>query len=220
MSQLEGLDALLLDVPRLVGLFEDREWGFVDDVKAWLGRVEMVLQSARSSAVSEVAACRAEILAAEAGTPIASITLPPRTTRRKVRDAVALSSLTQGQELVREATASSREAVDQSRRVLRGLLATAGNRGLFDGDVRPPFETPVLTRLWSRMVADEIIGPSATQVLALMGFGDTIVLLRRILAEWAEEQRSLVGDGETNGDDPSASPGGTWSGGAGFGGGG
>ena len=64
LSQLESIDALLLEVPGLVGLLERRESAFAREVKRWIARVEWVMQAARLPAVAEVASQRASILAA------------------------------------------------------------------------------------------------------------------------------------------------------------
>jgi hypothetical protein len=188
LSQVENLNSLLLDVPRLVDLYEGRQSTFVSETKQWLHYVERVLGAARVSGVAEVAAQRSTIIAAEHGVSPKDLVLPERSSRRRMREAVTMQSLREAQAVVSDAISEPEKAFAQGERVLRSLLALANRKGLLNDGLQPPFAEEKLKGLWALLVADPDIGESAGQVVAMTGYRDALLLTQRILESWLREQ--------------------------------
>ena len=191
LSQYDGLTALLLDMPRVVSLYEQKQLSFLAEVKTWLATAEQIMNAGRMGTVANITAQRSRILEAEAGVRRPALMIPQGFSKRKLRDLTALNALDEARLTLVEATEQARQDFDQSQRVLSGLLATASRMGLLDKDLQPPFPNEALQRVWANIVREETIGPSASQVLALIGFQDTLTLVGRILMSWSREQQTL-----------------------------
>jgi len=190
LFELEKLSALLLHVPRLVDLYENKDYVFIREVKRWFAETEYILKIARLPVVSDVAAWRASIIAAERGLRPEELKLPELASKGRVRDAVAIHSLGEAQKKVLAAVERDHDTFFQADKMLRGILVTASRKGIFNNETQPPFTPEKLKSLWTRLIADEDVGLPTSQVLAIIGYRDALALVQRILEEWAQDQNN------------------------------
>ncbi|MDA2937076.1 hypothetical protein MYX75_02280 [Acidobacteria bacterium AH-259-A15] len=187
----ENLTELLQQVSRLVDLFENRDSSFIRETKHWLRQIEEVLQAARLPIAAEVAARRADIVAAERGSRPEGLILPARASKSRIRQAVAIHSLVEAESTVLAALERVEGAYSQAEQIIRGVLVTANRKGVFNNDIQPPFTLAVLRGLWSRLLADETIRLHTSQILAFIGYRDALNLIGKVLEEWAREQNEM-----------------------------
>ncbi len=86
---LEEIQSILLRIPYLVDLQDQRDSSFEPDVKDWLSKCEKVLENNRLPASGNIAAFRALLISAERGVTPTEVTFHGRSTRRKIREAAA-----------------------------------------------------------------------------------------------------------------------------------
>jgi len=178
---LEEMQGMLLRIPGLVDLQEQRDTDFVQDVKHWLVKLEKVLENNRLPAAGNVAALRALLISAEQGVIPAGVEFHGRATGRKIRDAAAAYVLRHAGDIVSIAIQKDCERVAEAERMTRQLVSLAKARGLIQELPSGENFTDMLKAIWRSLSADPDISPGTINVEGLIGPHDALVILDRIL---------------------------------------
>ena len=186
-----NLARLLLGVPWLVKLYEEKSPSFSDAVKEWMGTVEPVMMASGLPHVSEVSSMKARIIAAERGILTGDgVTSIGRSSPSKQRyvGAITAQSLNRAQEILHGLLAPYEARYMEAAQVTRQMVIAATQLGLLNGYFRNGGGNGV-AQLFRTLMADANLRPLATRVLELLTFEDAIQLLDLSLAEWAESYR-------------------------------
>jgi hypothetical protein len=182
LLQYEHLVRLLGDVPALVDALEDRRPGFTTDVVDWLRQVEEALADDRLPAVSQVAACRAQLIEARRGVLPAGVVVMGRPTARKVQEAAAARVLERSSDILHGVIADREGVFAEAERVSAQLVVVGGAKGLVaachDGNSHPE----MLRCLQRSLAADGDLAGGYAHLLSLVGSTDVIIVLDRALA--------------------------------------
>lgn len=178
---LEEMQNMLLRIPGLVDLQEQRDSDFVQDVKQWLSKLEKVLESNRLPAAGNVAALRAMLISAEQGVIPAGVEFHGRATGRKIRDAAAAYVLRHAGDIVSSVIQKDHDRVADAERMTRQLVSLAKAKGLIQELPSGENFTDILKAIWRKLSADPDISPGTINVEGLIGPHDALVVLDRIL---------------------------------------
>jgi hypothetical protein len=182
ISQLDRLQALLLQAPALVERLEQRDPEFTAAVKAWLGALEAALQSSGLPAAGLVAASRSTLISAERDVVPGGLVVRGQLTGRKIRDGAAAMQVRESGELVAGAIQRDRERVAAAETTMRQAVSIARAKGLIQAtlDGAPPAE--MLSLVWKVMAEDADLMGATVNVEGLVGPQDALVVLGRTLA--------------------------------------
>lgn len=184
LLQLEELEALLLEVPALVSLYERRDSAFAGAVALWLKRSETALGNCRLPAAAEIASLRSRLVSADRGATPAEITMRGRATRRKLRDAVAVMAVDRAGGTLQQATSEARSRVGEAERLLKQVLAVAQQKG-YPLDLGTESRWSQLVGLMQALRQDGDLAPAATHAVGLVGGQDAVILLDRCLVAFS-----------------------------------
>ena len=178
---LEEIQGILLRIPCLVDLQEQRDPDFVQDVKQWLSKLEKVLDNNRMTVAGNVAALRALLISAEQGVIPTGVKFHGSTTVRKIREAAAAHVLRETGDLVSSVIEKDRERVAEAERLSRQLVALAKAKGLIQE--RPSGENfkDMLKAIWRVLSGDPELSPGAVSLEGLVGPNDVLIVLDRTI---------------------------------------
>lgn len=185
VAQYEEISALLQQVPRLVDRLESRQSGFAEGVLAWLKQAETALQSNRLPVVSQVASCRAMLIAAARGVQAKEVVFVGRPTPRKVQDATAGMALERGNELLHGVIAERQGVFQDAERIAGQVIAVAAARGLVGECGGGQSHHQFLQCVQQKVAADPDLASACAHLVALVGKTDILVFLDRALAKAA-----------------------------------
>lgn len=180
--QLEEIQSLLLQVPRFVGMLEEKDTGAVPAIKAWLEKIEEALQNNRLPVVSIVAGLRGELISAERGALLDHITIHGRLTTRKMKQAVAADVIKRTGAIVVEAIHGDKERISKAEEICQQLIALARAKSLVVLPLEGMDHTQSLKALWSKLSSDHDIAAGTVNIEGLVGPDDSLIVLDRTLA--------------------------------------
>jgi hypothetical protein len=186
-----ALAKLLLGVPQLVELYEEKSPSFSGSVKEWISTVEPVMMAAGLQHVSEISSLKARITAAERGVLTADgVTGIGRSspTKQKYIGAVTVQCLSRAQGVLHGLLAPYEARYMEAMQVTRQMVIAATQLGLLNGFFRNDGSNGV-TQLFRVFMADINLRPLATRVLELLTFEDALQVLNFSLAEWADSYK-------------------------------
>jgi hypothetical protein len=183
--QYEEIVTLLREVPPLVDQLEARGSGFPDGVLDWLKRAETTLEGNRLAVVSQVSACRAQLIEAGRGVQLGELAFVGRPTGRKIREATASIALQRGNDLLHAAISDRATAFGEAERLARQLLAVADAKGLVGLDDGRPHQMR-LSELDRRIAGDPDLASGYVHLVALVGKTDVLIFIDRALSGLAE----------------------------------
>lgn len=178
---LEEIQSILLLIPALVDLQQQRYSDFVEEVKNWLKKMEKVLENNRIPAVGNVAALRGVLISAERGVIPVGIELRGRPTGRKIKEATATDVLRHVGELVSNVIHQDRERVAEAKRLGRQLVALAKTKGFIRELPSGEQYTEMLKVMWRTLSSDPDISPGTVNVEGLVGPHDALIILDRTI---------------------------------------
>lgn len=178
---LEEIQDMLLHIPTLVDLQEQRDPNFVIDTKKWLAELEKVLTNNRLTSAGIVAALRGELISAERGVIPAGIELKGRVTRRKIREATAAHLIRQTSELVTNIIQRDQERFAEGERLIRQLVSIAKAKGLIQELLTNDSSTEALRSIWKALLTDPDLSAGVVNVEGLVGPYDSLIILKRIV---------------------------------------
>lgn len=184
LVQVEDIEALLAQVPKLVDRLEARRSDFENGVHAWLKQAEAILESNRLAAVSNVAACRAMLVQAARGVRNPEIVFTGKPTPRKVRDATASLALQRANQLVHDIIAERRAVFQEADRLARQVIAVAQANGIVDQcKAASPNHPSFLLCVQKTIQADPNLVSVYTHLIALVGKVDVLIVLDRAIVD-------------------------------------
>ncbi|MCB0712553.1 MAG: hypothetical protein KDD67_09510 [Ignavibacteriae bacterium] len=176
ISANEELKRQLMQVGSIVDTFQRQESNAVEKWLSWLVETADILTKYNYSETSELAATRAEILAARLSVA------GERTNRRKFLRQRALETIRPVQQSVLQRQAQLEASVESVRKVLRPILMVAQQAGFITPAAYGGDFTLFLEQLLQQMLNHEQLAPSISSAIATIGKSDTL----RILAEEIE----------------------------------
>ncbi len=193
MMKLDTYNALvkmLLRVPSLVALYEEKSPSFSDAVKEWIAAIEPIMMASGLSHVSEVSSMKARIIAAERGILTGDgVTSIGRSSPSKQRylGAVTAQSLNRVQEVLHGLLAPYETRYSEASQAMRQMIIAATQLGLLNGYFKNGGNG--IPQLFRTLMSDANLRPLATRVLELLSFDDAIQLLDMSLGEWVESYK-------------------------------
>jgi hypothetical protein len=181
ITQLEGLEALLLELPGLVRQQEQRSPTFANGVLAWLGRLEEGFNSNRLHHAGLVATLRSALIEAARGLIPPEVQFRGRPTRTRVLTAVATRCLRQATELASPLLQENRARLEEAERVCRQLVAAAVARDLVPGRAANQSNTEFLCGIRQQLATAADLATAAVHVEGLVGTHDMLILIDRAL---------------------------------------
>jgi len=180
LPNLEAIEALLLDVPALVDRMDGHDPAFLPALKAWFAAAEDTLRNNRLAAASEVAACRAILIAVERG-DTDGVAARGSTSARRYREARASHLLSRAAGAVAETIRSRRGQADEAARLMMQLVAAADRLGLIPSD-RGRSPSAYLNGIRQAISARAELVSHLVHVTGLLGETDTLIVLDRSIA--------------------------------------
>lgn len=180
--QYEEITALLREVPALVDELAERSVEFPERVLVWLGRAEKALENNRLSACSQVAACRAALIATCRGLRSPSTAMTGRVTPRKMRDAEACAALERSNDVLHSAIAERETVFREAERCAQQVVVLLSAKGLLP-DAGGVTHQEWLRSLQRTAAADPELMALAAHLVSLVGASDVLVFLDRAVAK-------------------------------------
>jgi hypothetical protein len=179
---LEEIQGLLLRIPGLVDMMDQRDPDFVADVKQWLTTLEKALDSNRMPAAGNVAALRGLFISSEDGVIPSGIDFHGRPTKRKIRNATAALVLRGTGDLVSSVIQKDQERVSEAERLGRQLVALARAKQLIRQQPSGEDWKEMLKAIWRAMSDDPELSPGTTNLEGLVGPHDALIVLDRTIS--------------------------------------
>lgn len=184
LLNLEGIEALLLEVPAVVQRLEERDPDYFQEVKSWLARGAETLSNNRLPAAAEIAVCRAELISVDRGFSN-GLPLKSRIGARGLKEARASQLLKRATNAITETIRSRRGQVDEASRIMVQIVAAADRLGLIAADSGPShsaYLTSTLEALSNRAELTSLV----VHVTGLLGSTDTLMVLDRSIAAFRQ----------------------------------
>lgn len=181
LPQIEAIQAQFLELPAIFRAYEERESNFAEQARAWLCRIEAVMEAARLPAAGAVAALRGVVISAERGVlpPGLSFVNPP--SPRRLRDAAAAEALRRAEETVNGVIRGDVGQLEEAARLLRQMMAIAQRKGVLSAALGATTHSEVVNAIWAAFLRDAELAPGATRVTGLAGPLNALFLVSREL---------------------------------------
>ncbi len=179
---LEELQGLLIRVPALIELHEQKQPEFAAEVKRWLSELEQVLVHNRMPLAGSIASLRGTLISVQRGNVPNDVGALTRTTQRKKTAATAAEMLRRSCELTRETIQGDITRIAEAERLSRQIIALASFKGLLT-DLQT--ETPDANRLkliLARIRGDPEIAGGVMTLAGTVNANDLLILLDRAIA--------------------------------------
>lgn len=181
---LEGLQALLEQVPDLINKYEANDPAFIPSVKRWLSAGEHLLTMHHKPQVAELAGARGKIIAAEQGMYEQAPAVHTRLPKRKTSAAIAIFSLKRAQEMLLHMLEPIMENVEESKILMKQVFALADQKSIL---TRYRTENPSVVNmlaLWNYLASIEDIRVGLNRILTLVSHAEALQLMESALQEW------------------------------------
>jgi hypothetical protein len=178
---LEEIQNLLLRVPYIVDLNEQRDSSFVSAVKKWLTELETVLKNNHMHFSANVAALRGNLISVDHGSIPTGISIKGRITKRKVREATASQSVSQAVDIVSCNIQKDVERVTEAERIMGQLVSIAKTKGIITRVPKGKNFTDALKAIWKTMAGDQVLCQGVVSVEGLVGPHDALLILDRTI---------------------------------------
>jgi hypothetical protein len=184
---LEEFHRLLLRVPSLVDVLDERRSDAPGAVRAWLLEVEGVLENNRMPLVGSIAGLRARLDSASRGAVPKGVVVTGSVTTRKVRNAVAAEVLQEAADTLAAEIAADDARIDEANRIARQLAIAAQLKGMVNGPPPAADHADALQAIWRSLLSEPEIGAGAVHLLSLVGPNDAVIVLDRAITQdvWA-----------------------------------
>lgn len=178
---LEEIESMLLRVPLLVDLQEQRDANLVEEVKHWLVDLETVLKNNSIPEAGNIAALRSLLISSERGLKPEGIEIRGSVTGRKIKEATAATVIQKAGSLVSDVICKDRERVAEAGRIGRQLVALGRAKGLIGELPGGRNHGEMLKVLWRALAADSEMQAGVVNVEALAGPNDALIILDRAI---------------------------------------
>jgi len=180
---LEEITDMLLRVPSLINLQENKDTNFIPEAKRWLLELEKILERNKIPAAGAVASLRGVLISSERGAIPVSIEFQSRATGRKIREATAAYVVRQANDIVSNLIRKDQERISEAERITRQLVSMAKAKGLIR---EHPYQDNFAERLrviWRMMSADQALSQGTQSVEGLIGPNDALIILDRSITQ-------------------------------------
>jgi len=183
---LEEIQGILLRLPEIVDHLEKNDPKFTALVKIWLADLEKALARNRLPQAADVAALRSMLISAERGVVHEGLEFAGRKTTRKVKEAVATESLRRAEGLASDAIRGYADQIAEGEKLARQLVALSEQKGIIQKFSGASNHSAMLTGIWSAMSEYPDLVGGTTSLKGLVGFGDALILVDRMLPYFEE----------------------------------
>jgi hypothetical protein len=178
---LEEIQNLLLRVPGIVELNEQRDINFVPTTKKWLTQLECVLKNNNLPVSANIAALRGNIISSEQGNIPTGISFEGHVTKRKIKEATASQAISQAVDIITCSIQNDVNRINEAERVTRQLVSIAKSQGLITELPHGKNFSAILQHIWRKMAADQVLSQGVVSVEGLVGPNDALLVLDRTL---------------------------------------
>lgn len=183
------------EVSEISHAYEMKNPSFSDFVEDWLSRLETILNENKHRLSAEVSTLRALIHSSKRGIlhlEIIRLVSPTHLTKRQIINETSLHALYQIQHALQTILDRFEENYEKAEQLARKILIMAGSRGILTARVRATVDNSTLNLLWNDVVSNEAISPFAASMLELFGSEDVLIIVKKILNEFINPQKSNV----------------------------
>jgi hypothetical protein len=188
VANAQEIEDLMLQLPALVRLQEQRSFHFPERTKDWLGSIEQVFTANRLYQTGLVAALRSGLTAAEHGQLLPGLQFRGQTTRSKVMVAVAAQALQSAAEVVSAILAENRPRFAEAERVAQQIVTAARSRGLIPAREQALTNSQYLRAVRRTLAASADIANAIVALEGLVGPHDALLFLDRALGSDASDR--------------------------------
>jgi hypothetical protein len=179
IANVEEIQRLLLRITRLTQQLQERDAGFVEDVKEWLAEFEKILSNNRLAAAASIAALRATLISAERGVIAPGLVFNGRFTPRKIKEATGVDIIRKAEAVGSNSVNADVARIGEAERLMSQIVSVARKKQLFPPIAAAPNHTEWLKTTWRGLIDDPDLATAAIRVEGMVGFQDVLVLLDR-----------------------------------------
>ena len=182
------LQDCILDVPRLVSLYEKKDPVFIEKLKQWFLDCEAILQRYNKPQVAQIATLRGEIIAGTRGYIDPFFQINNETSKRKASLALAMFCLKRAEELLTEIVRPFNAQQEEAKGLLRQILLVAVQNKLLDSFWNNYNGQIVqIQSLWQQLLLYEDIKHGLNQVRSLIPAPFAWQIMNEILTDWQKD---------------------------------
>ena len=182
IASVEEIEALLLELPDLVRLQQDRSARFPERTATWLVGLEDALVANRLPQAGAVAALRSGLVAADQGLLPGGLEFRGRPTRSRVIVALASQAIQQAVAVAAPVVDENRPRLAEAERVAQQIVAAARARATIPAQTKAATNADYLRAVRRSFSASEDLENAMVHLEGLVGSYDALILLDRALA--------------------------------------
>lgn len=184
LPNIEEIHRKLMQIPQLIDRYAAGDESFIQNTLSWFCEVEKILLANRLTIAAELATMRASIISAHRA-PASSSTLHlRRREKRRGADATAATTLRSAVELITRRIDQDLALIGNAEKATYELVILARQLKLIPDDFEPKQAYSHLRPLWDQLAANEQTAKHTTYIRSVVGPGDALILLDRVLAQW------------------------------------
>lgn len=185
----EEIKRLLFEIPRLIDLFEERSHLFSKKTKYWLKKAEDILKKNNLVITSSLAVLRGQLISAERGMIPEGIVFHGKTSKNKLRDAVAASVLQKANDIIHSAVKETENKIEKANTLIKNLVVLAEKKGIIHKNLVFENHSEMLKSIWNLMDSDQDLVSGTTSLNGLVGKYDAMILLDRELPGYVQVEK-------------------------------
>ncbi len=182
IASVEEIEALLLELPDLVRLQQDRSARFPERTSAWLVGLEDAFVANRLPQAGAIAALRSGLVAADQGLQPAGLEFRGRPTRSRMVVALASQAIQRAVAVAAPVVDENRPRLAEAERVAQQIVAAARARASIPAQARGTANADYLRVVRRSLTASEDLENAMVHLEGLVGAYDALILLDRALA--------------------------------------
>jgi hypothetical protein len=181
IAHIEELTNLLLHVPSLIQMQEERSADFASSVSAWMKTLEDSLAAARLPQTALVAAARGTLLAAEYGQIPSGVAFQGRMTRSRIIGAAGLDALNKATSVASSVLMDNQVRLGEASRVAYQIAARAMSHGAISRRDPDASNSQYLSELRVALAEIDECKAALVHLEGLLGPYDALVALDRAI---------------------------------------
>ena len=183
IPNLEEIQSKLLEVLTLIDRYAARNPAFLNGVLSWFGEIEGVLQRNRLVIVSEIASMRGTIISAQRGQSLAQTDHPGRVATRRAAEAAAAQMMRSAVDVITKRLDRDIILINKAEESTYELVIVGRQLKIIPADAGTSSSSASLRLLWDELTANEVTGKYTTYIRTIVGRGDALILLDRVLGK-------------------------------------
>ena len=181
------LQTFILDVPKLVDLYDQKDPGFLQKLKQWFLECEDILQRYNKPQVAQMAVLRGEIISAERGYVDPYFQINNEKSKRKASLALAMFCLKRAEEILTEMVEPFNKQQEEAKNLIRQILLVANQNNIlcsfwenYNGQIGQ------VQNLWNQLMQIDEMKHGLNQVKSLIPANFAWHIMNEILTEWQQ----------------------------------